>query len=172
MARKGSNNHLKVSAVAWNIALNDINSRFDKLEKQISELSKKADKKVSVQAWNRTNSELNKKFGSKVSVSAWETSLEDQDKQFNELALTELKELDDRLDRTVELISKLTTHLNERVTVSAWDRLCESNENVIDRVDVLRNNTDDFLKRLTQIEAVIRNAKVSEKELKKLLESI
>ncbi len=154
-----------VSVSAWERALQDIYERLDRIEK-------KADNKVSTSAWNKANEEIIQKINSKVGIKAWEKSIEDMDREFKNLALNELKELDDRLDKTVELINNLTAHLNEKVNTAAWDRLCESNEQLIKRVDELASNQTDFLKRLSEIEGVLREAKVSEDELKKLLESI
>jgi len=172
MSKRGNNGGVKVSAAAWNAALNDFNARFSKIEKQLAELASKIDSKVNVSAWNKVNAELTKKVKSKVNVKAWENSLVDQERQFNKLALSELRDLDDRLDKTAELITNLTSNINDKVNVSAWDRLCTSNEQLIQRVDKMRNNQDSVIKRLSGVENLLDDAKVSEQELKKLLESI
>jgi len=170
--KRGNNGGVKVSAAAWNAALNDFNTRFAKIEKQITELMNKLDNKVDSSAWNKVNAELTKKIKSKVNVKAWENSLVDFDKNLQNLALKELKDLDDRLDRTTELITNLTSTISDKVNTSAWDRLCQSNEQLIQRVDSITFKHEDVFKRLSEVEGVLREAKVSEQELKKLLESI
>ncbi|MBD3312441.1 hypothetical protein GF352_03250 [archaeon] len=142
----------KVSVAAWDKALTDINSRLERMEKQINELSEKTD--------------------NKVNIKAWEKSLVDIDNQIKSLTIKELKNLDHRLDKTVELVSELTKHLNEKVTVSAWDRLCESNERLINKVDALTEVTDNITKKVIKMENLLKGAKVSEEELKELLRSI
>ncbi len=167
--KKSSNS---ISVAAWDAMLNDFNERFNKIEERLDKISSKVDGKVSVNAWNKANEEFSDKLKNKVNVKAWEVSLVDLSNQFKELALNELKELDDRLDKTVELVNDLTNHLNEKVNITAWDRLCESNEQLIKRVDELMANHNDFTRRVSEVEKVINEAKVSEAELKKLLESI
>lgn len=142
----------KVSVAAWDKALTDINSRLKKMDKAINGLTDKVNKKVSIKAW--------------------EKSLVDIDNQVKNLTIKELKNLDRRLDRTVELVSELTKHLNEKVTISAWDRLCQSNERLIKKVNSLSEVTEDINKRLIRVENTLSGARVSEEELKELLESI
>ncbi len=154
-----------VSVKAWNKALEDIEKRFENIEKQISELFEKLNKKVNESAWNKVNEELLEKIKSKVSVKAWEKSLEDIQQQFNELILNDLKVLDQRLDRTSSLISELMAHLNEKVDVNVINILKE-------KVEELEKENKEVKARVLAIEELIEDAKVSERQLKKLLESI
>jgi len=149
---KSDNNNSKVSVTAWNKTIDDFNARFDKIESMIKELTEKMDKKVNIKAW--------------------EKSLVDIDNEVKKFTFSELKELDNRLDKTVELITELTTHLNEKVTVTAWDRLCESNEQLMKKVDSLSESNEDVSKRMIKIENMLKDAKVSEEELRELMESI
>ncbi|HLE06376.1 MAG TPA: hypothetical protein VI790_03410 [Candidatus Nanoarchaeia archaeon] len=169
---KNGNSNSGVSATAWNAVLNDFGCRFDVIEKGLVELNSKIEKKVGVGAWENVNKELTDKINAKVSVKAWETSLEDTNKQVSELAIKELKELDDRLDKATELINTLTNHLNEKVNMDSWNRLSSTNETLMGKVDVIKDKSEDLTKRLLIVESIIKDAQVSENELKKLLETI
>lgn len=161
-----------VSQAAWNAVLNDFGSKFDTIEKGLVELNTKIEKKVGIGAWENVNKEVIDKLNSKVNIKAWENSLEDTNKQISELAIKELKELDDRLDRANELINTLTNHLNEKVNMDSWNRLINTNESLIGKVDVIKDKSEDLTKRLLVVESIIKDAQVSENELKKLLETI
>lgn len=169
---EGNNHNSSVSITAWNAALSDFGSRFELIEKGLVELNSKIEKKVGIGAWENVNKELLDKLNSKVNVKAWENSLEDTNKQINELAIKELKELDERLDRASDLINTLTTHLNEKVNMDSWNRLINTNESLLGKVDVIKDKSEDLTKRLLLVESIIKDAQVSENELKKLLETI
>ncbi len=156
MAKRESNG--KVSVSAWNASLKDINERFERLEKENKVLLERVEKQSKNCSCDKSIKELNDKINSKVSVNAWQKSLVDVNNQINEVALKDLKELDDRLDKTMELINGLMGSMSGKVTTAAWDKLCE---------DMAAIN-----KKVSDIEHVIKEAKVSEMELKKLLESI
>jgi len=163
-----NNNSGKVSISAWQATINDINERFDKIESRINEAVDKLNTKVSTSAWQNSlndNSkieeklkELNEKLSSKVSINAWQKSLEESGKSNDNLTVNQLQEIDARLEKAMQLVTGLTTHLNEKVNVTAWNKLCQDNEGMLNR--------------LNDVETVIKNASLSEQEIKKLLETI
>ncbi|MFA5406639.1 MAG: hypothetical protein WC307_04760 [Candidatus Nanoarchaeia archaeon] len=156
MAKREDNG--KVSVSAWNVSLKDINQRFDKLEKENKSLLEEIKKQSSNCACDKITNDLNNKISSKVSIKAWDSSLVDINNQINNVVSKDLKELDNRLDKSMELINNLTGNMSGKVTTGAWDKLCEDIALLAEKI----NN----------IEFVIKDAKVSEQELKKLLESI
>jgi hypothetical protein len=158
----------KVGHKAWQTVVVEFENRLDKLEDAV----KKPGKVTGLDSIRKQITELDARIDQKVSNKAWERALVSLDKQFKDLALKELEQLDDRLDKTFELINQLTANLGKKVNVAAWDRLCVSNEQLTDRVDALSNKSDRVMEKLMEIESIINEAKVSERELKKLLESI
>ena len=149
-----------------------INEKFKQIEQQLKNFTDSISNKISNKELNIALVELNKKISSKVSVKAWENTLSDLDKQYKDLVLTDLKEVDERLDRTVELMNRLTALLNEKVNVSAWNRLCASNDQLINQINLLRNKYEEVIKKVLELESFIKSTRVSEDELKNLLRSI
>ena len=125
--------------------------------------------KVSITAWQATLDDINARFdrmeekvkeatdklGSKVSITAWQKSLEEKG---NEEINAKLQEIDSRLEKAMTMMAEVTSSIKNKVNVAAWDKLLEDNE--------------DTITRLNTVENVIKQASLSEQEIKKLLETI
>ncbi len=145
-----------VSVAAFNKSCMDFNKKFSRIESLLGKLDKGVKNKVSVSAWNKSLEDLNAKVNELFTVSLEKT----------------VSELNDKLDKSVELINELMIHLNEKVSVSAWERSCVELEGLSSDLRSLRSVLDDVKLKVMKLETDFNDSIVNESEIKGWLKSL
>ncbi len=153
-------NNNRVSVAAFERVCQDFEKRFTKIEQSIAKLKEALDKKTK----------------NKVSVAAWDKSLADINAKIDNLFTSNfekiISDLNEKLDNSTELINELMIHLNEKVSISAWERSCMDLEKLSSEVRSLKASFDEIKTRFVKIENDFKKSLVNEKEVKEWLKSL
>jgi hypothetical protein len=187
-------NNSKVSVAAFERTCEDFHKRFLKIESALSGVGKgtslKDIKEEAAKTIINLNKIMEKKIGllekkvnklegnvkKKVSVTAWNKSIDDVNENINKVLSQNLQkvveDLNEKLDKSADLINELMIHLNEKVSISAWEKSCVDIDKVASEVRTIKATIDDLKTRFLGIENEFKRAIVNEKEVKEWLKSI